>query len=309
MAAGVRALCIEDSMASTAAGGFKWLKITLVLYLVMFGLKLSVYFATGVMALLAEALHTLSDVFVCGFLLIAAIGSRKRADQEHMFGHGRAQYVGALVAATLFISFTSLELYREAIPRLFHPQSNKPQNLSLAVGVLLLSILVTAAPMLKLLGTRARGPALKAQLLELVNDQLGLIAALVGTLFIIRGAPIADPIASLVVASVIGVNGIVLFRENLSLLLGRSPGGKVLAEIGRLAEGVDGVIAVADVKAQMLGEDSIDVHMSIRTRPDITIVQGRTIADEVIRQLGVSAGCTHCVVQVLPERVPPDSPR
>jgi cation diffusion facilitator family transporter len=92
------------------------LQLTLGIYLLIFALKLSVYFMSGVMALLAEALHTLSDIFVVGFLLIAERYSRHEADEVHMFGHGRAQNIAALVAATLFISFTSFELYREAVP-------------------------------------------------------------------------------------------------------------------------------------------------------------------------------------------------
>ena len=98
------------------------LQLTLGIYIVIFAMKLAVYFMSGVIALLAEALHTLSDIFVSGFLLVAAIYSRKEADQTHMFGYGRAQNVAALVAATLFISFTSFELYREAIPRLFRAE-------------------------------------------------------------------------------------------------------------------------------------------------------------------------------------------
>ena len=76
------------------------LKIALGAYVLMLAIKLAGYFITGVMALMAEALHTLSDIFVSGFLLLAAYYSRKAADQVHMFGYGRAQNVAALTAAT-----------------------------------------------------------------------------------------------------------------------------------------------------------------------------------------------------------------
>jgi len=66
------------------------LQLTLGVYIVIFGLKLAVYLMTGVLALFAEALHTLSDIFISGFLLLAAYYSRKAADQAHMFGYGRA---------------------------------------------------------------------------------------------------------------------------------------------------------------------------------------------------------------------------
>ena len=55
--------------------------------------KLAAYYVTGVMALFAEALHTLSDIFISGFLLLAALYSRRAADERHMFGYGRAQNI------------------------------------------------------------------------------------------------------------------------------------------------------------------------------------------------------------------------
>ena len=62
------------------------LSLTLGVYGLIFVMKLIVYFMSGVMALLAEAMHTLSDIFVSGFLLAALFYSRKKADETHMFG-------------------------------------------------------------------------------------------------------------------------------------------------------------------------------------------------------------------------------
>ena len=200
------------------------LRLTLIIYVVIFAMKLVAYLSSGVIALLAEALHTLSDIFVAAFLLVALLYSRRKADQTHMFGYGRAQNVGALVAATLFISFTSFELYREAIPRLFESEHATYQNLSLALGVLVVSMVIAAAPLVTLLREKQRGAAAKAQMMELINDELGLLAALLGTLAITWGFPLGDPLAAIVVATIIAINAVGLFRENLSMLLGRSPG-------------------------------------------------------------------------------------
>ena len=150
------------------------LQLTLGVYLFIFAAKLVVYFLSGVVALYAEAMHTLSDIFISGFLLVAAWYSRKAADKVHMFGYGRAQNVAALVAATLFISFTSFELYREAIPRLFRHEQSEYQNLPLVLVVLALSMIIAAAPLYKLFVQKTRGAAARAQLTELVNDELGL---------------------------------------------------------------------------------------------------------------------------------------
>lgn len=132
--------------------------------------------------------------------------------------------MAALVAATLFISFTSYKLYEEAIPRLFHPEETTYQNLPLALGVIIVSMLIAAAPLVGVFREKKRGAAAKALLIQLVQDELGLTAALIGTLFILWSQPLADPIATIIVATIIAVTAIGVFRENLSFLLGRSPG-------------------------------------------------------------------------------------
>jgi divalent metal cation (Fe/Co/Zn/Cd) transporter len=69
---------------------------------------------------------------------------------------------------------------------------------------------------------------MRAQLMELGNDQLGLLSALIGAALLTAGYPVADPLAAIVVATIIALNAIGRFRENLCLLLGRSPGREYL---------------------------------------------------------------------------------
>ena len=130
--------------------------MTLGVYVVLFAAKFTVYMTTGVLALLAESLHTLSDIFISGFLLVALIWSRKEADEEHMFGHHRAQNVAALVASTLFLSFTSLRLYEESIPHLLDTGHRTYGDLSLAIGVLAVSMVIAAAPVVGLVRQKVR---------------------------------------------------------------------------------------------------------------------------------------------------------
>jgi cation diffusion facilitator family transporter len=276
------------------------LKIALGAYVIVLGLKLIVYFMSGVMTLLAEALHTLSDIFVSGFLLAAAYYSRRSADQEHMFGYGRAQNIAALVAATLFISFTSYKLYEEAIPRLFNSGENIYQNLGLAIGVIIVSMLIAAVPLIQLYRQKTRGAAARAQFLESINDELGLVAALIGTLFILWNKPIADPIASMVVATIIAYNGFKLFRENWSLLLGRSPGTAYLERIKATALSVPGVLGVHDLRAEYIGPDVVHAGMHIEVQPGIAIEDADRISEEVQRRVHTDTDAGYCFIHVDP---------
>lgn len=274
------------------------LKIALGAYFLVFALKLAVYFMSGVMALLAEALHTLSDIFVTGFLLFAAYYSRRSADQEHMFGYGRAQNIAALVAATLFISFTSYKLYEESIPRLFASEKAAYQNLWLAIGVIVVSMVIAAIPLIQLYLQKTHGAAAKAQLLESINDELGLVAALIGTLFILWDKPIADPIASITVASIIAYNGFKLFRENWSLLLGRSPGTEYLERLKATALSVPGVQGVHDLRAEYIGPETIHAGLHIEVAKGTPIEKAELIADQVMQRIHTEIEDSYCVIQV-----------
>jgi cation diffusion facilitator family transporter len=274
------------------------LQLTVGVYAAIFAMKLVVYFMSGVMALLAEALHTLSDLFVSGFLLAAMFVARKAPDRVHVFGHGRAQNVAALVAATLFISFTSFELYKEAIPRLFKTEEASYQNLPWVVGVLAVSMLIAAAPLVKLFRQKTRGAAAKAQFTELINDQLGLLAALIGTLCIAWGKPIADPLAVIVVATIIAYNAIGLFRENASILLGSSPAPELLAEIERRTRSVPGVLDVHDLRAEYAGPDTVSAGLHIEVRRGLPIEEADRIAEEVQALVRQVTNSGYCVVHV-----------
>ncbi|MGE5123908.1 MAG: cation diffusion facilitator family transporter [Acidobacteriaceae bacterium] len=276
------------------------LYITVGVYAVIVIIKLIAYFATHVLALLAESFHTLSDLFISGFLLVALMWSRKSADREHMFGHGRAQNVAALLAATLFLSFTSYKLYEEAIPKLFHPSSTIHENLPVAIGVLVLSMFMAAVPLFSLLRQKGLGAAARAQMIELVNDELGVLSALVGTLFIAIGYPLADPISTIIVATIIAINAIGVFRDNLGLVLGKSPGREYIDEVRKLALSSPGVLDVVGLWAEYIGPDSIHADLQIKVSPGISIEEANTIARNVRLRVQAEVGCLYCSVHAEP---------
>ncbi len=285
----------------------KGLKQSVAIYVVVMVLKLVAYQQTHVMALLAEGLHTLSDIFVSGFLLVAATWSRRKPDATHMFGYGRAQYVGALVAATLFISFTSFELYREAITGLLEGAKDQAhENVNWALGVLVVSMVAGAAPLWTLWRQKVKGAAAKAQVLELVNDQLGLLAALAGTVLVQFGVHRADPLAAMVVATIIGVNGVSLFRENLSFLLGRSPGPEFMTQAEALVRGVPGVVGLHRLRGQQLGSQSVQLELHVEVARGMPIEQANEIAHAVEDALqALAPGGLFATVHVDPEHPEP----
>ena len=276
------------------------LRFVLAAYIFVFIIKMVVYFASGVLVVLAEALHTLNDIVVSGFLLGASYYACKQADEQHMFGHGRVQNIAAFFAATLFISITSFKLYDEAIHELIIHPIHHYQHMDYAIAMFLVSLVVMAIPIIRMLRQKKWEATLKAQFVELINDELSIVAALIGTLFILWGYPTADPISTIIVATIIAINAAILFVENLSFLLGRSPGTEILAKFTEVARSVPGVIDVHDLRAEYIGPDTIHADLHIRVKRGQTIEDAHGIADEVYRKVEKEAGCPYCVIHIDP---------
>ena len=172
------------------------------------------------------------------------------------------------------------------------------------MGVIGISIVLGCAPLVSLVRQKKRGAAAKAQLLELINDLLGLVAALLGTLVVMWGYPLADPIASLAVATIITVNGIGLFRENLSYLLGRSPGAEFFAKVDQAARSVEHVVGVHAVRAEYIGSDSLNVDLHIEVPLDTVIERANAIAHQVAERVdALTPGPDYVSVHVDPEGI------
>jgi cation diffusion facilitator family transporter len=278
------------------------LQLAVGVYVFVFAIKLVAYFMTGVLALLAESVHSLTDLVIATFIVLAFVYSRKTADEAHQYGHARAQNVAALVAATLFISFTSVQLYEEAFNQLVGQVPNTYQHLPLAIGIVMLSMVAEATPLIGLLRHTYRGPAATAQLTDLINDELALVAVLVGTIFLIMGDPIADPIAVIIVATIIAASGVVLLLHNASYLLGRSPDAAFLTRAADIAQAVNGVRQVHELRGEYIGPGMVHLEMHVAVAPGTSIEDADRIADEVQSRLATDGGCQYCTVHAEPDR-------
>jgi cation diffusion facilitator family transporter len=284
--------------------GILGLQLTVAGYAVLFLLKLAVWWLTGVFALLAESLHTLSDLTISSFLLAATYVSRRPADAQYRYGYGRVQHVAALIAATVFISVTALRLVEESVIRIVSGRSAAYERLGLAVAVLVFSMIVSLGPLLLL--RRQRAPAARAQFFELLNDEAGLLAALAGTLFIAVGYPIADPIASLLVGVFIIVNAAVLIRDNARVLIGRAPSPEFFRQVETVALGVPPVKAVHDLRAQYVSADTLHLSLHVEVDPTMTVADGEEVATAVREAILAATRVEYCVVHVDPLGAPPE---
>lgn len=277
------------------------LKIALSSYIVLFGLQLTTYFMTGILVLFAQALEVLSDVLVSTFLLLSAIWSRKPADEIHMFGHGRAQNVAALVSATILIAFMGLEVFREAIPKFFQtPEAGEIQNTNLAWIVIVVSMIVLAVPLIDILRSKTRGASVKAQLIQLTKDEAAYVPALISVILVARGYYLADPIASVIIGAIVLWSGYYLFKDNVHYLVGKAPGKEFADKVELAARSVKGVLGIHDFKAEYVGPNIVHTGFHIEVARGSPIEEADRISHEVEDRVRQETGCQYCVIHVDP---------
>jgi divalent metal cation (Fe/Co/Zn/Cd) transporter len=96
--------------------------------------------------------------------------------------------------------------------------------------------------------------------------------------------------------------------ENLSFLLGRSPGREFLKKLEETALSVPGVLGVQDPRAEYVGQDTVRVGMHIKVKPGIPIEEAHSISEAVHHRVKEVMGCRYCLVHVDPWKGEAESP-
>lgn len=277
------------------------LKIALTVSVILFVLQLTTYFSTNMVAQLAAAFDSLSDIIISGFLWLSVYLSRKPADELHMFGHGRAQNVAALISASMLIFWLSFGAFQSAIPKFFESAQSEFQNVELALAVSVIAIFAYAIPFVDILRRKSRSPALKAQIVALLEMEVAFTAVLIGVILTAQGYSLADPIVSVFVASIIAISGVYLLKDNVSYLIGKAPSQEFMKKVESTAMSVTGVLGVHDLKAEIVGPGIVHAGFHIEIARGTPVEEADRISEETQAKIVKETGCRYCVIHVDPK--------
>jgi cation diffusion facilitator family transporter len=271
--------------AGTGPERLRSIRAAMAVAIVLFVAKLAVFLATGLISVLAEALHSLTDALQTGFLWVAAKLSSAPPDDAHPFGHGRGENLAAILVAMVVVTVVAVELIRHAVEALQRPPV-VPEQPVLALVVLGASAVVMLWPLfLARQDMHAHGGVVRAQAVESLNDLLGVLAAFVGVGAVMLGVPYADPVAALVVAVIIVANAIHLVRINLPFLVGGSPPQAFYEDVRRVAQQEPGVEGVHSMAGEYIGPTQVHLDLSLTVPASLTIDEADELAHRVRHRL------------------------
>lgn len=248
--------------------GRRALGIALVLTLLLGVIQVGGAVVFDSVALIADAVHNLSDVAAIGLALAAAWLAGFPARGARTYGLRRAEILAALVNGLLLILLSAWIAW-EAIGRLLDPALVGGGGVAL-IG--LVAIILNGIPVIVLLRSGGRDNVnLRATILHLGADVLSSFAAMIaGIVILLTGWERADPIAALAVAGLIVVGSAGVVRDTVRILLEVAPSGIDCEEIGRTIAAQPGVRDVHDLHVWTItsGMEALSVHVVVERDAD-----------------------------------------
>src|SRR3954454_2373998 len=208
--------------------------------------------ATGSLALISDAAHSLLDVAATTMTWFAVRAANRPADEEHHYGHGKYESLAALVE-TAFLFILSGAVAYEGLRRLWSNDASVSFGWA-AVGVLVAAILVDAWrwASLRRIAQETASEALAADALHFSSDLVNSVLVLVALGAAAAGYPQVDSVVAVGVAVFIGVAGARLAQRTVATLLDTAPKG-LAEQVRSRAESVAGVVSVKRVRVRPAG--------------------------------------------------------
>lgn len=237
------------------------------------------YLVTDSQLALAQAADSFLDVFTATVLTVAITVAARPRDENHPFGHHRAEPLGALVTAVV-AGVLAIEVARSAITALLMGSTPEVdwRLAALFGGKLVIKGVITLIGWSMM--RRGAGPSIGALTIDARNDVLINSVALLGFVGVTRGWGQLDAWLALPTVAWIAWSGYKLASENIRLLMGEAPPLERQAKLLELARSVPGVKAAHDLRAQHIGT-KLQVLVHVVVDENLTVKQGHDIGEAV----------------------------
>ncbi len=274
---------------------FAWL--SLATGFVVLALKTLAWQLTGSVGLLSDALESTVNIGAALVALFALRAANRPADAEHHFGHGKAEYLSAMVEGFLILA-ASAAIIASAVLRLLNPQPLEQVGIGLAVSVVASVLNGVVAYVLIRVGTRHRSMVLIADGKHLFTDVWTSAGVVVGVAAVaLSGWEVLDPLIALTVGANILWTGWKLLRQSVSGLLDeRLSDDDIDRVVEILASRQTATVQFHALQSRAAGRQRfVSLHMLV---PGVTIVReahdlAQDIEDEIVGALPGSVVSIH----------------
>lgn len=241
--------------------------------------KLAAWLTTDSVSVLASLIDSLMDVGASVVNLLAVHWSLQPADEDHRFGHGKAESLAGLGQAA-FIGGSALFLALHAVDRLVNPAPMS--DIGVGIGVMLFAMAATGVLLtFQHRVIRATGStAIRADALHYATDLATNSATLIALILAVLGWPGLDPVFALGIAAYIFYSAFQIAREAVDLLMDREIEDEKRMQIRSLAFKVPGVRGVHGLRTRRSGHLPV-IQLHLELDRDLSLLTAHSISDQV----------------------------
>ncbi|MCI8996178.1 MAG: cation transporter [Lachnospiraceae bacterium] len=278
----------EDAGVRTAYGVLGSV-VGIICNLLLFGGKLVAGLVLHSISVTADAFNNLSDAAssVIGFIGVKM--ASKPADRNHPFGHGRIEYIAALIVSFLVIEvgFTFL---KNAFEKICNPEEISFQAVSLAVLLASIGVKLWMAYFNRKLGKRIQSKVMLATATDALGDVI-TTSATIGSICISHFTGVnIDGYVGLVVALIVMWAGISIAKDTLEPLIGEAVSPEVYQAVTELVESYEGIVGTHDLIVHNYGPTRSLASIHAEVPNDVDIEVSHEIIDRIERDAARKLG-------------------
>ena len=262
----------------------KWMRIAAIASILVAAIlvftKAGALLATGSAVILATLIDSILDGGASILNFIAVRHSVQPADDEHRFGHGKAEAVAALGQAA-FIGGSAAFLTFESARRMIDPEPVTQSQTGIAVTVFAIVLTIGLVGLQRYVARRTGSLAISADSMHYGSDLLLNIGVIIGLVLSgYYGIAIADPLIALLIAGWIGWSAIRIFRYALDQIMDRELPEEDRETLRDIALSHSEVHAIHDVRSRLSGITPF-IQLHVEMDPNLPLHRAHEIADEV----------------------------
>ncbi|MDO4491916.1 MAG: cation diffusion facilitator family transporter [Lachnospiraceae bacterium] len=250
----------------------------------LFILKFTVGLLLGSVAVTADAFNNLSDAASAIIALFGVKMAGKPADKEHPFGHGRMEYIAALIVAFIVVE-VGLTLFRSSIGKIRNPEELTFAWLPFVFLVLSVLVKLWMGIYNRRLGKRIDSQVMMATSADSFGDVAATSATIAAILISVFFKWNIDGIAGLLVSLLVMWSGIGIIKEAIAPLLGEGNDPELAATIKELVERHPGIVGTHDLIVHNYGPGRSMASIHAEVPRDVDIEESHAVIDHIEKQV------------------------
>jgi len=251
--------------------------------LTLIAAKLAAWLVTGSLSVMASLIDSLMDAAASTINLVAVRWSLLPADDEHRFGHGKAEFLAGLAQAS-FIAGSAFFLVVHAIEHLRNPEPVHEAATGIVVMVVSIAVTLALLAYQHHVIRRTNSTAIRADALHYATDVLTNLGTIMALFLASTGWPVLDPVFAIIIAGYIFYSACKIGYEAGQMLMDRELPAEIRGKIFNIAQSPPQVKGVHDIRTRRSGQ-TIMIQLHLELEDDITLIRAHGIVKAVEKEI------------------------